>query len=332
MYNKKNTKAPFVKRNNVVSESNKISFEEVLDKFKEYLLFERSYSEYTSINYIHDLEEFNNYLIESDYGDPLRLTNSNIAMYYISYLNENGFKKKSIARKISSVRSFYKYAVKNKFVENNIFLGVESPKLDKPLPKVLFNSEINEIFNAIDTLTPLGMRDKAIMEILYGSGLRVSELCSLTNRMIDYSAKTVKVFGKGKKERYVPLSDESIESLLKYLKIARPQLRYNSKEEDTDLIFLNHHGGALTTRGVRVIINNILDKTGDNLHVSPHTLRHTFATSLLDGGADLRSVQEMLGHSSLSTTQIYTHVSKEQLKRVYLEHHPRNNMEEHHEK
>lgn len=325
MVKKKNTKAPFTKSKTIIGKKidQSIIDEEAINKYKTYLDAERNYSEYTVLNYINDINEFKTFLSENEFGYLTSLTKQNIARYYISYLSEKNYKKKSIARKISSLRTFYRYLERQGIINDNIFENVETPKLDKPLPKVLYFNEIEEIYASIDTSTALGMRDFAILEILYGSGLRVSELCNLTEKDLDYRNKTIKVFGKGHKERYVPLNEKAISSIKRYLLVSRPELRINSKYEEPVQLFLNNHGGPLTTRGVRVILNNIIDRSSENLHISPHTLRHTFATHLLDGGADLRSVQEMLGHSNLSTTQIYTHVSKEQLKRVYLESHPR---------
>lgn len=326
MLKKSSTKAPFTKQKPKIT-AKKIdqSAEDLaaIEKYKNYLDAERNYSEYTVLNYINDIKEFKDFLSSNEFGYLVSVNKSNIARYYISYLSEKNYKKKSIARKISSLRTFYRYLERQGTVDDNIFENIETPKLDKPLPKVLYFNEIAAIYESIDQSTALGMRDMAILEILYGSGLRVSELCALTEKDLDYRNKTIKVFGKGHKERYVPLNENAISSIKKYLLVGRPELRFNSKYPDTPVIFLNNHGGPLTTRGVRVILNNIIDHSSESLHISPHTLRHTFATHLLDGGADLRSVQEMLGHSNLSTTQIYTHVSKEQLKRVYLESHPR---------
>lgn len=181
------------------------------------------------------------------------------------------------------------------------------------------------MFNAIDKTTSLGKRDYALLELLYGSGLRVSEICSITQKNLDFANEMIKVFGKGHKERYVPMNQRTIEALKEYIYLGRPSLIQSVELSATNNLFVNHHGGALTPRGVRVILDNIIEKTGEIGHVYPHMIRHTFATHLLDGGADLRSVQAMLGHENLSTTQIYTHVSKEQIKESYMLNHPRQN-------
>lgn len=320
------SKAPFVKgkkKTSSIKTEVKSRDEELLENYETYLSAERNYSNYTVINYLHDVKEFKDFLSSNGFGHLTSIAKTNVARYYISHLADANYRKKSIARKLSSIRTFYRFLEKKGLVDENIFDSIESPKLDKPLPKVLYVNEMNEIFRVINDDNAIGKRDKAIVEVLYGSGLRVSELCSLTEKNLDFRNKTIKVFGKGHKERYVPMSDSAIDSLKKYIIIGRPELVLNSKLVDSGQLFVNHHGGPLSPRGVRVVLNNILDKTSDNIHVSPHTLRHTFATHLLDGGADLRSVQEMLGHNNLSSTQIYTHVSKEQLKRVYMESHPR---------
>ena len=232
-----------------------------------------------------------------------------------------------VNRHISSLRSFYRFLQRKEYVKDNLFSEVETLKNPKNLPHFLYANEINAMFNSIDTTTALGRRNLAILEILYGSGVRVSELCGLTEKSIDFSDQTLKVFGKGHKERIVPISSKAKEALRNYLALGRTELLLRNEDNNPGELFLNHHGGPLTPRGVRVILNDIVDKAADTFKVSPHMLRHTFATSLLDGGADLRSVQEMLGHVNLSTTQIYTHVSKEKIKEAYMENHPRQRKE-----
>lgn len=297
---------------------------EAIDMYKKYLSFEKNYSNYTVTSYIKDIEDFYEYLKSDNFGNLLTITKTNIPRYYLSYLSTTEeLKKKSIARKLSSLRTFYRYLEREGIVDDNPFEMVETPKADKVLPKVLYTNEINAIFDSIDTTTAIGKRDMLIMELLYGSGLRVSELCSLEPSSIDYSNEMIKVFGKGHKERYVPMNQHIVKALREYLEIARPELVLKNELKDHNFILVNHRGGPLTTRGVRVILDNIIDKASEHTHIHPHMLRHSFATHLLDGGADLRSVQEMLGHANLSSTQIYTHVSKEQLKKSYMENHPR---------
>lgn len=297
--------------------------DEVIEKYYNYLLVERNYSTYTINGYIKDIKDFVAFLKADNYGNIFSIINTNVPNTYLAYLFTQNYSKKSIARKLSSIRSFYHFLIENGYCKENPFDIVDMPKIDKPLPKLVYPNGIKEMFEAIDTTTAIGKRDKAILELLYGSGLRVSELCALEEKNIDFPNEMIKVFGKGHKERYVPISEQSIIALKDYIHIGRPELTMKNEENPTTILFVNHRGGPLTPRGVRVILDNIIDKTASKTHVSPHMLRHTFATQLLDGGADLRSVQEMLGHSFLSSTQIYTHVSKEKIKEVYMENHPR---------
>lgn len=324
MYKRGNQKNPFSKtKKEVVKTTSTVNYNQAIDEFENYLLLERSYSQNTATSYLNDVNEYQQFLDNNHLGNLLTVKNASAPRYFISELMEKGFKKKSIARKVSSLKSFYRFLIKRDLVSTNPFEAVDTPKVDKPLPKVLYEKEMDAIFASIDQNTPLGQRDLLIMEILYGSGLRVSELCDLTAKNFDFSNHTIKVLGKGNKERIVPMSDKTIEAYNLYYNHGRKNLLRNSKTPDAKELLLNKNGTKLTTRGVRVILDNVLTKSGDLMHASPHVLRHTFATHLLDGGADIRSVQEMLGHTSLSTTQIYTSVSKEKLKEVYLTHHPR---------
>ena len=315
---------PVVKDNlNKLDNSNKIK--ECLERYKNYLEAEKNYSVYTVQNYFKDIEDFQRFIELEHYGDLLKIKTENIARYYISYMVNINFSKKTIARKISSLRAFYRYLVVEGFLERSYFENVETPKLDKQLPKFLYQNEIELMFNSIDKTTSIGKRDYALLELLYGSGLRVSEICSIEEKNLDFPNEMIKVFGKGSKERYVPMNERTIEALKEYIYIARPSLIKKVELSAPETLFVNHHGGPLTPRGVRVILDKIIDKTGELGHIYPHMIRHTFATHLLDGGADLRSVQTMLGHENLSTTQIYTHVSKEQIKESYMLNHPRQN-------
>lgn len=330
-------KRPMIRKPNKVStkkNTKKITNDiEVVDKseqmiklYEEYLKVERNYSLYTVNGYIKDIEDFNQYLKSDNFGNLLSITKTNVPRYYLSYLSTTlNLKKKSIGRKLSSLRTFYRYLEREGHISENPFEMIETPKADKVLPKVLYKNEVENIFNSIDTSTAVGKRDILIMELLYGSGLRVSELCSLKESDIDYANGMVKVFGKGHKERYVPINKHIVEALKNYINIARPELVLKVELKDSGNLLVNKRGGPLTTRGVRVILDNIIDKAAEHTHIHPHMLRHSFATHLLDGGADLRSVQEMLGHANLSTTQIYTHVSNEQLRKEYMENHPRQN-------
>lgn len=298
---------------------------EAIEKYRIYLDVEKNYSEYTVNGYIKDIEDFAEYLKTENFGTVLSINKKNIPRYYLSSLTTNNYSKKSISRKLSSLRTFYRFLMNEGLFDENPFDDIETPKADKVLPKVLYKNEIEAIFNSIDTKTAFGKRDMLIMELLYGSGLRVSELCSLEESNIDYANQLIKVFGKGHKERYVPMNEYTIKALNEYIQVGRKEILLKKELDDPKKLLLNHRGTELTPRGVRVILDNIISKTAENTHIHPHMLRHTFATHLLDGGADLRSVQEMLGHSHLSSTQIYTHVSSEQMKKSYMANHPGQN-------
>lgn len=314
---------PTVKKKEVLTVSNETKSNEAIEKYREYLTSERNYSEYTIKGYIDDICEFKDFLASENMG-TLITARSVHARNFMTRLFNSDFKKKSIARKLSSLKTFYRYLITEKIVEKNPFELIESPKLEKSLPRFLYKEEVEKIFSSIDTTNAIGKRNLAIMEILYGSGLRVSELVALENKNLDFANAMIKVYGKGSKERYVPMNLRTIEALNNYIHVGRKELILKVETVAPSVIFVNRNGGPLTARGVRVIINKIIEDAAESIHVYPHMLRHTFATHLLDGGADLRSVQEMLGHSNLSTTQIYTHVSTEQLKRS-MENHPRQN-------
>ena len=312
---------PALKKKEVVTVDNEAKSKEAIEKYREYLVSERNYSDFTINSYISDICEFKDFLSSEQMG-TLITARSLHARNFMTRLFNSNFKKKSIARKLSSLKTFYRYLITEKIVEKNPFELIESPKVEKSLPRFLYKEEIEKIFSSIDTTTAIGKRNLAIMEILYGSGLRVSELVSLEIKDLDFSNAMIKVFGKGSKERYVPMNLRTIDALNSYIHIGRTELILKVETTSPSELFVNRNGGPLTARGVRVIINKVLEDAAESIHVYPHMLRHTFATHLLDGGADLRSVQEMLGHSNLSTTQIYTHVSTEQLKKS-MENHPR---------
>ena len=227
-------------------------------------------------------------------------------------------------RDISSIRTFYSFLLENNLVRNNPFLDVTTPKVEKRLPNILDNEEINMMLNVIDTNKPLGKRNYLIIDLLYSLGLRVSELCSLKINDFDFFGKNVIVkSGKGNKDRYLVLHDQLITELKDYISNDRNILLAGSKEEDNRHLLINYKGTTLTPRGVRKILNTIMDKTGETYKITPHMLRHSCATVLLNHGMDLRSVQEILGHSMLSTTQIYTDVAIDDVKEKYRNAHPR---------
>jgi integrase/recombinase XerC len=247
-----------------------------------------------------------------------RVTRQNIRDYMMYLMDEN-VAKSSITCKLSAVRSFYVYLQKEGIVTENPMEKISSPKQDKKLPTYLTGDEVTRFLSAPDVSTPVGLRDRAILELLYASGLRVSELATLTIARIDLDAHEIRVIGKGSKERMVLMGKPAADAIKGYLKEGRPKLTGKKK---TDAVFINRYGKQLIDRRIQKIVKQYAVAGDIHKRVHPHTLRHTFATHLLDGGADLRVVQELLGHASLITTQIYTHVSKTQAKKVYLAAHP----------
>ncbi|MDA1475550.1 tyrosine recombinase XerC [Bacillus changyiensis] len=292
-----------------------------LTLFIEYLQIEKSYSKYTIVGYISSIEEFERFLKIQGIKGFQDVTYPDVRIY-LTEVHEKGLTRRTISKKISALRSFYKFLVREKLVKDNPFSVVSLPKQDKRIPKFLYERELEELFAISDLDTPQGQRNQALLELLYATGMRVSELCGLTETDVDLSFDTVLVHGKGKKQRYIPFGSFAHESLDLYFQNGRHILLAKAKEPSS-FVFLNQRGGPLTQRGVRYILDEIVRSASGTLHIHPHMLRHTFATHLLNKGADLRSVQELLGHSNLSSTQVYTHVSKDMLRKTYMSHHPR---------
>lgn len=291
-----------------------------IEKYRQYLQYERHYSQHTIKGYIKDILEYATYLQE----DGITITNTgfNLARNYTYKLIEKGLKATSVNRKLSSIRNFYRFLVMQELVDVNPFDAIETLKVEKRLPNSIYLDELETLFRSIDQTTPLGVRNLCILELLYGTGIRVSELCDIKLQDIDFYNNIILIRGKGNKERYVPVHEKLKDILLDYINQARNDLLKDS-DQITDKLFVNHRGGSLTTRGIRVILEKLVEEAGLNIKLSPHMLRHSFATHLLDFGADLRSVQKLLGHENLSTTQIYTYVSKKQLQESYQKFHPR---------
>ena len=292
--------------------------DELIKEYLDYLEFERKYSLYTVDNYDKDITDFKGFLIINKIGDFSKVDYDLVRNYMVD-LYKKKYSNKTICRHISSLRNFYKFLLYNHHVENNPFELVSNPKIEKKLPNFLYYNDLEKIMDVPDQKEELGVRDELILELLYATGVRVSELVSIKISDIDFEEKQVRIFGKGKKERIVLFGDRALELLNNYL---------DTREFDSEYLFLNNRGHKITERGIRLIIDKIVKKSGVKAHVSPHTMRHTFATHMLNEGANLVTVQELLGHENLKTTEIYTHVSNERLRRVYLENHPRAKKEE----
>ncbi|HUV57126.1 MAG TPA: tyrosine recombinase XerC [Dehalococcoidales bacterium] len=291
--------------------------QEIYDRYVNYLVAERNVSPYTVRNYTTDLLDFFNFL-KTKRIDSLKEVDRHVLRGYLSHLMEEGFVKSSIARKLSAIRSFYRYLLREGVVSASPVADT-SPKLDKRLPTFLTLEEIERLLKAPDLSTPQGQRDRALLELLYASGLRVSEVVSLNLGQIDLDTGEIRVRGKGSKERITLMGKPAINALTTYLNQGRPKLL---STRGSSALFLNRYGGRLTVRSVQKTLEKYAKIANVGKRVHPHMLRHTFATHLLDGGADLRVVQELLGHANLSSTQIYTHVTKSQARKVYLAAHP----------
>lgn len=287
-----------------------------LIQFLDYLKNEKRYSNNTIIAYEKDLEDYINFLENEQFGNVDEIT-ERIAEFYSGHMRDS-YTPRTISRKASAIKSFYHYFVDiMKKIEKNPWIDVTLPKVEKKLPKFVYEDEIKSFLSSINTENDLGKRDKLIFELLYGSGLRVSELTSMKIRDVSLEDRTIIVHGKGSKDRLVPMTKESKKDFETYIVQARPVFLSRNRNMDNEFVFLNFHGSNLTTRGVRDILNRVLEETSSTLKVSPHAFRHSFATHLLNKGMDVRMVQELLGHSNLSTTQIYTKISKENLQETY---------------
>lgn len=277
-----------------------------VDNFLYFLKKELNYSDYTIKNYQLDLTDFFKYVDKSNI-DFLSIENIHVRGY-LKYLDTCNLKNSTISRRISALRTFYNYLLEKGFVKSNIFLNVKNPKLEKKLPNYLNYTEIEELLASIDTKTDEGLERRLLIEMFYSTGCRVGEMVNVKISDIDFSSKTIKVMGKGSKERIVYYGDYASKYLEDYLK----------NKDKKGYLFTNKRGEKLTIEEVEYIVRDIMKHISIKTHVTPHTLRHTFATHLLNNGADIRTVQELLGHANLSTTGIYTHVSSDRLKDVYF--------------
>jgi len=324
----------------------------IVQQFLNHLKFEKRFSEHTAKCYGADLSQFGEFLIgASDSGtlavEPTSLTQQQTGpatavatetvpkvdqlllsvqtsdvRVYLAFLNEKQYSKATIARKLATLRSFYKFLVKTSRLSSNPVTAVRTPKQDKKLPRFLEYEEVKRLLETPPMNTWLGARDRAILETLYSTGIRVSELVALNMDDIDFLGEIIHVRGKGKKERISPISSSALQVIQHYMEFRNKRAQSNSNF-DSKVLFVNKHGRRLSTRSVRRKMDKYLKMAGLDSCISPHTLRHSFATHMLNNGADLRSVQELLGHQSLSTTQIYTHLTTKKLKEVYDSAHPR---------
>jgi integrase/recombinase XerC len=296
------------------------------EEFLAHMRVEKSASNLTLLSYRTDLGQFFDFLsreYEKPFGElSTEMINHKTVRKYLADMQASGMSRATMARKLASLRSFVKYMCREDILPGNPIANVSTPKQDRRLPRFLYPTEIDMLLNAPDTSKSLGCRDKAILETMYASGVRVSELVAINLADIDWGEETILIRGKGNKERLAPLGRQARMALLNYIENSRGLLMQASKPAN-DAVFLNRFGGRLSGRSIRNIIDKYVEEVAITQKVSPHTLRHSFATHLLNGGADLRSVQELLGHVKLSTTQIYTHLTRENIKTIYDNSHPR---------
>ena len=292
-----------------------------LQAFKLYIEVERNFSKHTVTAYGSDILSF---LIWLNDRSLCEVTYS-IIREYLLYIQQFNYSKTTTARKIASLRTFYRYLYRERIVDTNPAIGVHSPKRGKSLPEFLTESEMEQVLNNIKMDSPAGYRNRTILELLYATGMRVSELSSLNFENLNLEENEIKVFGKGAKERIVLVSNRAKNFLETYIKTVRYLIFKNENITPLSPVFINKTGYRLQPQSIRLAIRDVVDKIELPKHVTPHVFRHSFATKLLENGADLRVVQELLGHSSISNTQIYTHVSTERLKQSYNIAHPRAN-------
>ncbi|AKO94033.1 site-specific tyrosine recombinase XerD [Priestia filamentosa] len=292
-----------------------------IEDFIHYLVVERGLASNTIESYKRDLVKYAEYLKKVETVSSFEEVTREHIIAFMRYMMENGKSSKTIARHVASIRSFHQFLLREHIMDKDPSVHIETPQVERTLPKVLSPDEVEALLTAPDESTPFGKREKAMLELLYATGIRVTELMNLNVEDVHMTMGFVRCIGKGDKERIVPMGKMASEALQKYIEESRSKLlKRNQKEE---ALFLNHHGRRLTRQGFWKILKKLALSAQIEKELTPHTLRHSFATHLLENGADLRAVQEMLGHADISTTQIYTHVTKKRLKDVYNEFHPR---------
>lgn len=295
-----------------------MDLEESITDFLNYCLIDKGLSDNTYLSYKNDLNMYKAFLHQKNISNPEKISSADV-IEFIEYIQKKDHDEiTTVARKLTTIKNYHAYLEKEKIAPINVTLGIKRPKLKKTIAKTLSMDDINTLLD-INLLTPFDYRNKAMLELVYGTGLRVSELVNLTLNNIDFTNCIIRIVGKGNKERIIPLGEYSMYYLNLYME-KRPLLEKNNLCEK---LFLNNHGKGITRQGFFKILKNLLEEKHLNVEASPHTLRHSFATHLLEGGADLKSIQEMLGHSDISTTRMYTHVTNQKVTHDYNEYHPR---------
>lgn len=295
--------------------------EDQLKDFIHFVMVEKGLAKNTIAAYERDLKNYNHYLKNVEKLDSLNDVQRVHIVHFLGFLKEQGKSSKTIARHVASIRAFHQFLIRDKATDHDPSVHIETPQLERSLPKVLNQQEVETLLDAPKSNDHYGLRDKAMLEILYATGMRVSELIGLNLGDAHLTMGFIRCIGKGNKERIIPIGKTASDALQRYLDHGRPM--FISKKYRDNALFLNHHGKRLTRQGFWKILKKLVNEAGIKKELTPHTLRHSFATHLLENGADLRAVQEMLGHVDISTTQIYTHVTKTRLKDVYSKFHPR---------
>lgn len=299
--------------------------QQLVQLFMDYLRVERQYAEDTQTAYLADIKDFMAFLISTDEAKQVKLTSVDdlTVRVYLSALYDRGISQKTIARKVSALRSFYQFMEANQLVTHNPFSGIHLKKAGRHLPRFFYHEELQALFKAAyEDQSVLGLRNQVLLEFLYGTGARVSEMAELILAEVDQAARIVHITGKGDKTRIVPFGQFAAAALQQYLELSRPQLAKKQAQPGLTLL-LNQRGQAMTASGIEYVLKKLGEQAGFTQHISAHMFRHTFASDMLNNGADLRTVQQLLGHSSLSTTQIYTHVTTDKLQQSYRQFFPR---------
>lgn len=295
--------------------------EDQLKDFTHFLIVEKGLAQNTIVSYERDLKSYMQYIRKveqlTSFNDVQRVH----IVHFLGHLKEQGKSSRTLARHVASIRAFHQFLLREKVSDHDPSVHIETPQLERSLPKVLSLQEVEILLDSPDASNHYGIRDKAMLELLYATGIRVSELIGLQMEDVHLTMGFVRCIGKGNKERIIPIGKTAITALDRYIEKGRPH--FISKKQRDNALFLNHHGKQLTRQGFWKILKKIVREAGIEKELTPHTLRHSFATHLLENGADIRAVQEMLGHADISTTQIYTHVTKTRLKDVYSQFHPR---------
>ena len=295
-----------------------MDLEESITDFLNYCLIDKGLSDNTYLSYKNDLNMYKAFLHQKNISNPEKISSADV-IEFIEYLQKKDHDEiTTVARKLTTIKNYHAYLEKEKIAPINVTLGIKRPKLKKTIAKTLSTDDINTLLD-INLLTPFDYRNKAMLELVYGTGLRVSELVNLTLNNIDFTNCIIRIVGKGNKERIIPLGEYS----MYYLNLYMEKRHLLEKNNLCEKLFLNNHGKGITRQGFFKILKNLLEEKHLNVEASPHTLRHSFATHLLEGGADLKSIQEMLGHSDISTTRMYTHVTNQKVTHDYNEYHPR---------